>query len=244
MTCDELRDDLDLYALGVAGEPENQEIREHLRRNCDVCTARLKEARRLAALLGATAAPAAPAPPPRLRKRILASVGAPSSSGYWGLIATVAAALCLVAAFYFSGRERDVSGQLIRVREQSRAQTIELARLQEAFSILNAAGTTVGSFGEGQPKGKVFVNPTRGVLLIANNLPPAPAGKRYEMWLIPKGAKPVRAGLFQSDPDGRAMHIQPGPVDLTAGGAVAVTLENEPGADQPTSAPLIVAPLQ
>jgi len=241
MTCDELRDDLDLFALGVAGEPEKNEIREHLRRDCEVCMARLKEARRLDALLGGSTPPAAP--PPRLRRRILASVGAPQRGGYWGLIATVAAALCLVAAFYFSGRERDVTGQLTHAREQVRNQTIELARLQEAFSIVNAAGTTVGSFGEGKPKGKVFVNPSRGVLLIANNLPPAPVGKRYEMWVIPKGGKPVRAGMFQSESDGSAMHIQPGPVDLTAGGAVAVTLENEAGVDQPTSTPLIVAPV-
>lgn len=78
---------------------------------------------------------------------------------------------------------------------------------------------------------------------MASNLPPAPAGKLYEMWLIPKSGKPSAAGLFQSAPNGSAMHIQPGSVDVDSTGAVAVTVENAQGADQPTSQPLIVAAL-
>ena len=47
--------------------------------------------------------------------------------------------------------ELNTSRLLAHARKQVRAQTIELSRLNEAFSILNASGTTVGSFGEGQP---------------------------------------------------------------------------------------------
>ena len=43
------------------------------------------------------------------------------------------------------------------------------------------------------------------------------------MWTIAKGAKPVPAGLFQSDANGAAMHLQPGAVDPDLG-TVAVTL--------------------
>jgi anti-sigma-K factor RskA len=89
----------------------------------------------------------------------------------------------------------------------------------------------------------VFVNPSRGVLLIASNLPRTPADKIYEMWIIPKAAKPVPAGLFQSQDDGNAMHVQPGMVDVSSTAAIAVTVENQAGADQPTTQPLIVAPL-
>jgi anti-sigma-K factor RskA len=92
------------------------------------------------------------------------------------------------------------------------------------------------------PQGKVFLNPVRGVLLIASNLPRIPADKIYEMWIIPKGANPVPAGLFQSE-DGKAMHIQPGTVDVASTAAVAVTVENQGGAGQPTTQPLIVAAL-
>ncbi len=87
------------------------------------------------------------------------------------------------------------------------------------------------------------MNPLKGVLLVASNLPPAPSDKTYEMWLIPKSAKPVPAGLFQSKIDGLAIHVRPGAVDVASTAAVAVTVENKAGALQPTTTPLIIAAL-
>ena len=131
--------------------------------------------------------------------------------------------------------------------ERSRAQLIEINHLTEAFAILNGPDTVVSSFGEKKPtpKGKVFVNPSMGVLLIASNLPQAPAGKAYEFWFIPKakGANPVRGGMFQSEGNGTAMHMERGPVDMSNTAAVAVTLEVDSGVDAPTSTPMIVAPV-
>jgi anti-sigma-K factor RskA len=63
------------------------------------------------------------------------------------------------------------------------------------------------------------------------------------MWVIPKGGKPVPAGLFQSAADGTAMHVLTGPVDVAGTAAVAVTLEPEAGVPQPTSTPIIAAGL-
>jgi anti-sigma-K factor RskA len=119
---------------------------------------------------------------------------------------------------------------------------VDLTRLNEAMTIMNGSDTKQVNFGAGA-RGKVFVNPASGVLLMATNLPPAPAGKAYEMWVIPKGAKPVPAGMFQSQPDGTAMHVQSGPIDMN-GLTIAVTLEDQAGAAQPTPPILFVAPLQ
>jgi hypothetical protein len=152
------------------------------------------------------------------------------------------AALSLVGAFYFEARESTSLHELANVRNQMRQQAVDLTRLNEAMTIINGSDTKQVNFGAGA-KGKIFVNPTSGVLLIATNLPPAPAGKAYEMWVIPKGAKPVPAGMFQSQADGTAMHVQPGPVDAT-GVTIAVTLEDEAGAAQPTSAILFAAQTQ
>jgi hypothetical protein len=130
------------------------------------------------------------------------------------------------------------------LRSELREQTAQIASLTEAFAILSGPNTTEASFGGKQPmppQGKVFLNPARGVLLIASNLPRTPANKIYEMWIIPKGAKPVPAGLFQAQENGSAMHVQAGIVDVASTAAVAVTVENEAGADQPTTQPLIVA---
>lgn len=242
MTHEELRDHYELYAIGAAGEPERAEIREHLSRGCEVCMTEMRRARELAALIGGAQAPAAPSP--KLRRRILASVGHEQRKFGWAPFLGLATALCLFAAFYFSTRERQFANQVIALREQMRRQTIELTQMNEAFAILSGPSTLEVSFGQG-PKGKVYIDRSRGVLLIASNLPAAPAGKVYEMWTIPRGegATPVPAGLFQSDASGGAIHLQRGPVDPNLG-VVAVTLENEGGAQAPTSTPLIVAALQ
>jgi anti-sigma-K factor RskA len=243
MKCEELRECYELYAMGVAEEPEQSEIRDHLNRGCEVCMAEMKRARAISALLGVSVADAAPSP--KLRRRILASVGYEHRSFGWAPAWAAVAALGVFGAIYFSARERGFAEEAARLRNQMRQQTIELTQLNEAFAIMSAPDTQEVSFGEDKPKpkGKVFVHPSYGVLLIASNLPPAPAGKLYEMWRIPKNGKPVGAGLFQSAGDGTAMHMQRGAVDPDATGAVAVTLENEGGADQPTSQPLIVAQL-
>jgi hypothetical protein len=122
----------------------------------------------------------------------------------------------------------------------------QVQQADSVLALLNAPETIVRVSSEGQPKppqGKVFLNPTKGVLLLAANLPPAPAGKIYEMWIIPAGRNPVPAGLFQTESTGTATHLQPGPVDVASTGAIAVTLESAGGAPQPTTTPLIVAKL-
>ena len=251
MNCDQLREHYDLYALGVAEEPERSEIRTHLNRECEICMAGVKNAVETTALIGGATVLAEPSA--KLRKRILASVGIEPRTFGWTPVWAAAAALGVALAIYFGNQQRQYAEQASRqaeeasrLRAEMRVQSNEITRLTEAFAILNGADTREATFGKGQPRpprGKVFLNPSQGVLLMASNLPPAPAGKLYEMWVIPKTGKPVPAGMFQSQTDGSAMHIRRGAVDVDATGAVAVTVENEAGADQPTSQPLIVAPV-
>ena len=241
----ELLEHYELYALGLAENPERDEIRAHLDRQCEVCIAELKRARELGTLVGTSAAPAAPSP--KLRRRILASVGVEHRGFGWTPFLAGSTIMCLAAAIYFGGREWDFSRQVLRLTEQSRVQIIELTRLNEAFTLMNGADTTVTSFGEKKPtpKGKLFYNPSMGALLIASNLPQAPSGKAYELWFFPraKGASPVRAGMFQSQNDGTVMQTIHGPIDANATAAVAVTMEVDTGVDAPTGSILIFAPL-
>jgi|SRR5580658_9165157 anti-sigma-K factor RskA len=232
MNCDQLREHYELYALGIAEEPERGEIREHLKRGCEVCGAGVKRALETTALLGASAPAAQPSA--QLRRRILASVGLERRGPGWFTVWAMAAAL--VAMLLFLG--------LVMQNRQRYVQ--EALRSRSAFAILYGPSTVEASFGGSRPlppRGTVFVNPSQGVLLIASNLFPTPADKIYEMWLIPKGAKPIPAGLFQSYRDGQAIHVRPGAVDVASTAAVAVTIENQAGADQPTTTPLIVAAL-
>jgi len=41
------------------------------------------------------------------------------------------------------------------------------------------------------------------------------------MWIIPKGGQPAPAGIFQSESDGTALHVQRAPVDVQSLAAVA-----------------------
>jgi Anti-sigma-K factor rskA len=240
MNCEDLRDHYDLYALDIAEEPERGEIRAHLDRGCAVCVAGVKRSLEISALMGAAADQAQPSP--KLRRRILASVGSNDRRYSWVPVLALAAALLLIvvgASLVVRGNRAEAT-----LLALTRAQSAEIARLTQAFAIVSGPRTTEVSFGGTQPRppeGKVFLNPARGVLLIASNLPRTPADKIYEMWIIPRGAKPVPAGLFQSQDDGSAMHVRPGIVDLASTAAVAVTVENQAGADQPTTTPLIVA---
>lgn len=74
MTCEELKPDYLLYAIGTMGEPESSEIRAHLDRGCPVCTQSLREAQALAFSMGAVLE--GPEPARSLRGRVLGIAGA------------------------------------------------------------------------------------------------------------------------------------------------------------------------
>jgi hypothetical protein len=228
MTCDELKGSYELYALGLLNEPERGEAEEHLGRGCPVCTEELRRAISMNVLVFAGAPDAVPSA--KLRSRILASVGAEEKKGWaWLPWATTALATGLLVVMFVrsEGVQRDKA---------------DVARLREIVGLLTEPETRQVTFGKG-PQGRVLVNPKRGVLLIASNLPPVGAGKTYAFWIIPKGGAPRPAGLFQSDSSGNALHQVPGPVNLAETGAVAVSVEPEGGSPAPTTTPIIVAPL-
>jgi hypothetical protein len=240
--CEDFRDDFEMYALGVLDPEQKAEIDAHLRNGCATCEAALKDALAMNAIMMSMAPDVVP--PARLKKRVMASVGVQGMS--WGWLAAMAAACMLVVALWLSVQERSRASDLAQARHTLIQVSSQRDRLLQALSFLDDPTTLPVSFGKGQPippHGNVFVHSKLGVLLIASNLPPAQAGKTYEMWVIPKGGAPRPAGLFQSESGGTAMHILSGPVDMATLGAVAVTLEPEAGSPAPTSTPIIVAPV-
>src|SRR4051812_50217582 len=98
-----------------------------------------KRAGQVTALLGGAADLATPSP--KLRRRILASVGFEQRRFGWAPFLGLATALSLFAAFYFSTRERQFAIQTVTLRDQMRQQSIELTRLNEAFAILSGPST-------------------------------------------------------------------------------------------------------
>jgi Anti-sigma-K factor rskA, C-terminal len=243
MTCEELRPDYLFYALGTLEEPERGELRAHLARGCDQCTAGMREARSLVFSIGAVTE--GPEPPRALRARVLAVAGAAPARRWNWLTAWVTLAAASFAAFgLFLFQQRAHRQDIALMRIEIERSNVEAAELREALALIQAPETREVTFGQGQPappRGRVFIHPS-GVLLVASHLPAPPAGKTYEMWII-RGGKPAPAGLFHSDAQGNAIHLYrpqaaPAPSDV-----VAVTLETAAGVDAPTSTPIIVAPL-
>lgn len=251
MTHEELGELYELYALGVLESEEAAEVERHLARNCPECQTGVRRALGLTAMLGAFPEPVAP--PRRLRARILAGVGASADwkGKLWlgGLAYTCA---CLVAAIVLvsvenTRRAEQLASTQTQLRQSSNDLTQARRRLDSVSQFLNSPETLQVQFGQGQPlppKGRIFVNARRGVLLMASNLPAAPSGKIYEMWLLPRsGAAPIPAGLFQSDSTGAALYLRNEPIDPAAYKAVAVTLEPAQGSTSPTMPILIAAAL-
>ena len=93
----------------------------------------------------------------------------------------------------------------------------------------------------GQPPSvRLFWNTTTGnVLIAAFDLPPADAGRIYQLWGIPEGANPVSLGTFQTGADSTAVVSRPVPpgFDFELG---AVTDEPAGGSPQPTTTPFLV----
>jgi hypothetical protein len=141
----------------------------------------------------------------------------------------------------------ELAGLEARLAEAATGQAELSARnrmLTDALALLNLPETRQLTFGGAEPappRGRVWVHAQRGVVLLASRLPRAPAGRIYEMWIVPKQGAPLPAGLFQSNAQGEAAHVWLQPVDVAAAGAVAVTLEPEGGVPAPTSTPVIVA---
>jgi len=246
---EELHDLYPLYTLGVLEEPERAEIEQHLGNACPECRAGVKGALRLNALLATL--PETVDPPGRLRQRILASVGVePAASRFWkSAWALAAVALAMVLFVVAMGNRRrddelaDASRQLALARLDVQRSSAEVRQVRAALTLLNLPNTREVVFGTGPaqpPRGRIFVNRQKGVLLMASNLPPAGGGKTYQLWLIPKGGSPVPSGLFQSDALGNALFVRAGQVDANTA-AIAVSVEPEAGSTAPTTKPLIVA---
>ncbi len=232
MTCEELRDSYELYSLGLLDAGETREIEAHLGRNCAVCRKYFHQALAVNALLLSQAHPVVP--PSRLRRRVMASVGMERAGWVW--VAALAAACSLIVALWLSWEKRTTDRALADARRTLQESVADRARLKQAFTFLSQPETRPVDSGQGQgepPRVKFFLNPSMGVLLIASNLPVLPAGKTYELWVIPKGGTPHPAGLFQSGPQGMAIHILPGALDQNVN--LAVTMEPESGSQTPTS---------
>jgi anti-sigma-K factor RskA len=239
-------DDLLLYALDTLRGEERSRVDEHLA-TCASCRLELEQLRGDSALLALTAT--GPRPPQRARQRLLQAVAreprlpkiaetSPRRS-WWGALGWAASLAILVLAAAFWKENAALHETLASARSQAAESGRELEALRKiAAPIIEPEAqrvTLVAAKAPPQPQGKAFYLRNRGSLIfLANNMPPLPPKKTYELWLIPANGAPVPAGLFKPDVHGNASVVNPPLPTGAEAKAFAITVENEAGSAAPT----------
>ena len=252
-------EDLALYALDALTGDERAHLEKHLA-TCAECRLELEQLRGDGALLALSTV--GPRPPLRAKQRLMDAVakeaagiptlsqtarteGAPSPvkdrRSWWPWMGWAATAAVIVFAASLWKENVVLRSGLAAANSEAVRSARELDDLRRiAAPIIEPEAqrvTLVSVKTPAQPQGKAFYLRKRNSLVfVANNLPPVPPQKAYELWLIPVQGAPIAAGVFKPDAHGSATVVNP---PLPAGveaKAFAITVENEGGSSAPTSA--------
>lgn len=245
------------YALDALDAAERAEFEALLARSSDA-QRDLAELRDVVSLLAYAAPPAAP--PASLRARILADaqrvrpLGAarstvaerasdpPRSTRARTLVPYLALAASLAGLVVLGSRyasERDARGTLSATTDSLRQALASRDVIINALLAPDVESVKLTST-DRPPSARMYWNRTTGqVILAAFQLPPARAGRTYQLWGIANDAAPVSLGTFNTLATGEGRHVATTPAGLTIA-VGAVTEEPAGGSTQPTSAPFLV----
>lgn len=246
-----------LQSLGALEGDDASVFETHLAEGCARCEELLVDFRNASAAV----ASGTPSLVPRsvLRSRILASLEGPraaaasvreeprsSAAAAWLLAAAAAVVLVFVGlddARLRREREELASRASLLAARVSEAER-DLARRDLRTRVLESDDVRIlflsGKDPQPQARAKVFWSERakRGVL-VAGNLQPLPPDKQYELWVFDKG-KPVPAGVFDADREGRALIESPDLSAIAAAQNFAVTVEPRGGVPAPTGPIVLV----
>ncbi len=240
---EQFAEDLALHAMGVLEGDDRSSLDKHLE-GCVLCRHELEELRGDMALMALSTA--GPMPPQRARRRLLDAVAreprrtaALERRGWWALIPWVAAAALGAGIVAVWLQNLDLRRRVEALLNQSSQQQAELQRARDIVSTLTATDamrvTLVAAKTPPQPEGKaIYVRNRSSLVFLASNLPPLPAQKVYELWLIPIKGAPIPAGIFKPDAHGSATVINPPLPTGVEAKAFAITMEPENGSSAPT----------
>lgn len=146
------------------------------------------------------------------------------------LVALVAAVLVMTNLYWL--------GALNQMRAEQGALAAQVEANAIALHALAAGGRAITLHGgAAAPESAgllVLTADNTQAILMAEGLPPAPAGSVYQLWLIHDGQRDS-GGLFTVDAHGRGALVVNAPGPLTSYQAVGVTLEPGGGSSAPTT---------
>lgn len=156
------------------------------------------------------------------------------------LVPWAAAFAMLALAGYLGSRNQKLDDLLNSDKGQIAQLSARAARAEEVMDTLTSPSAKQVALTEGKgvppPAGHTSYLADKGALVfVGNNLKPIPAGKTYELWIIPADGKaPIPAGLFRPDEKGSASVVLPKLPEGVPAKAFGVTIENAEGAATPT----------
>ncbi|WP_432521330.1 anti-sigma factor domain-containing protein [Kineococcus sp. SYSU DK006] len=242
------------WALDALDEDERAGYEERLRRHPEE-RADAESLRAAAARLGEAEAVA---PPAHLRGAVLAAIaGTPQEPGgpqepartqegqrpqvvdlaaertrrrgpsRWSVL--VAAAGVVVAAV----------GVGVGVGQRGEQQVVaQPSAAQRAAELLTAPGARVSTVAASSGGTATVVRAGQQVAVLTTGLPAAGAGRDYQLWLV-SGDALTSAGMLRVSADGSAATV----VDAPSVDAVGISVEPAAGSQQPTTTPVVLAPL-
>jgi anti-sigma-K factor RskA len=264
---EELRGRAAAYVLDALAPDERAEFAAHLS-ECAACAA---EVYSFLHVVGELAHAAPPVDPPVfLRERVLARLLRPlrqpaaksavtamavRSAFAQGLLAAALLALAVGSGVYAAQLRGRVAALEQRLRDiTSRADTSErqlaavrqtAAEAQRVVAVLVSSDLVrvelAGQPPAPQASAHAFWSRSRGLMFTASNLPPLPAGRTYQLWIVTPKA-PVSAGLLKPGARGdfQAVFASPRDVGVGAVAALAVTIEPDGGVPAPTGEKYLV----
>lgn len=164
----------------------------------------------------------------------------------WAIAASLAFVTLVGSLVMLWNRNTRMEREMARVTEQLEQARVELAsqrqtlaREREARELISApdarimtlAGTEIAT----RARAKFVYDRNSGrAMLMADDLPTAPAGKAYQLWFIAEGKPPMPGHVFNTDATGHAEMRDQLPAEALGATTFAVTLEPSSGVNAPT----------
>jgi anti-sigma-K factor RskA len=155
------------------------------------------------------------------------------------LAASLAIAALLVSLLMLWQRNERLQNELAQLSSNANQTAEELARTRADRELLAApearTATLAGTKMAERARARLtFDERTGRAMLMAADLPPAPAGKAYQLWFIAEGKQPMPGSVFQTDASGHAEMHDIVPPEGRRAAVFAVTLEPAGGTSAPT----------
>jgi len=234
----------EIYALGALDEEERRQVEAHLASGCSVCETHIQEIRETLSHLPRSLTPQTT--PPAIKAKLLDQIDEISARPnrdkqsfawhWWGVGAgalTAAGLLIFLAWNLFTTRQDVVQLKIqiatLQIEAPQRDELIQLLSDRQV-RVIQLAGLTASPRASGR---LLWNSETRKGILLTTGLPMTEVGKEYELWAI-AGKKPVPAGVFKVDQQGRALLRLPSLAEGKPFDKFAVTVEPAGGVPKPT----------